>query len=146
MIIDRSWNKNTQNYVVSYLDDKGNRKMWNKYMHHWTTYEFDDNGDLENWDGRKCSKVFKDSHEYSPCEFDQLEMLYRLSDTDPALLKELHAARSPRTYVFDIETKYMEGQFPDPAKAAFEITAISLVGPDCSCIVYGSHNLTNEQV
>ena len=43
MIIDRTWNKNTQNYVISYLDEKGNRKMWNRYMHHWTTYEYDEN-------------------------------------------------------------------------------------------------------
>ena len=146
MIIDRSWNKNTQNYVVSYLDDKGNRKMWNKYMHHWTTYEFDDNGKLENWDGRKCSKVFKDSHDYNPCEFDQLEMLYGLEKTDPELYKALHAARAPRTYVFDIETKYQEGQFPYPEKAEFEVVAISLVGPDGSCIVYGSHDLTQKQM
>ena len=47
MIIDRTWNKNTQNYVISYLDEKGNRKMWNRYMHHWTTYEYDKNGNFE---------------------------------------------------------------------------------------------------
>ena len=146
MIIDRSWNKNNQNYVVSYLDEKGNRKMWNRYMHHWTTYEFDEKGDLLNWDERKCSKVFKDAREYSPNEFDQLEMLYGLEKTDPQLYKDLHAARSPRTYVFDIETKYQEGQFPYPEKAAFEVTAISLVGPDGSCIVYGSHDLNKDQI
>lgn len=119
--------------------------MWNRYMHHWTTYEFDDKGDLLNWDERRCSKVFKDAREYSPNEFDQLEMLYGLEKTDPQLYKDLHATRSPRTYVFDIETKYMEGQFPYPDKAAFEIVAISLVGPDGSCIVYGSHDLNDEQ-
>ena len=145
MIIDRTWNKNTQNYVVSYLDENGNRKMWNRYMHHWTTYEFDVNGQYDHWDGRKCTKVYKDAKEYSPNEFDQLEMLYGLKETDPDLYKELCAARSPRTYIFDIETKYTEGQFPYPDKAAFEIVAISLVGPDGSCIVYGSHDLTPEQ-
>ena len=145
MIIDRTWNKNTQNYVVSYVDTNGNRKMWNRYMHHWTTYEFDMSGKFENWDGRKCNKVFKPATEYTPCEFDQLEMLYGLEHTDPEFYKELHAQRTPKTYVFDIETKYVEGQFPYPEKAAFEIVAISLVGPDGSCIVYGSHDLTDEQ-
>lgn len=145
MIIDRTWNKHTQNYVISYLDENGNRKMWNRYMHHWTTYEYDDNGNMETWDGKKCQKVFKDASEYSPCEFDQLELLYSLKDSDPKLLKELHASRSPRTYVFDIETKYIEGQFPYPEKAEHDIVAISLVGPDGSCIVYGSHDLTGEQ-
>jgi len=146
MIIDRAWNKNTLNYVVSYIDERGNRKIWNKYMHHWTTYEFDDNGDLTNWDGRRCKKIFKDAREYSPNEFDQLELLYGLEKTDPKLYKDLHAPRSPKAYVFDIETKYTEGQFPYPDKAAFEVTAISLVGPDGSCIVYGSHDLNSDQI
>lgn len=145
MIIDRSWNKQTQNYVISYLDDHGNRKMWNRYMHHWTTYEFDENGKFENWDGRRCSKIFKKASEYNPCEFDQLEMIYNIENTDPQLYKELHAARAPRTYVFDIETKYTEGQFPYPEQAAFEVVAISLVGPDGSCMVYGLNDLTQEQ-
>lgn len=145
MIIDRTWNKRTQNYVVSYIDKDGNRKLWNKYMHHWLTYEYDDNGKLDTWDDRKCSKIFKNSAEYSPCEFDQLEMLYGLEKTDPELLSEFHAARAPRTYTFDIETKYVEGQFPYPDKAEHEVVAISLVGPDGSCIVYGSHDLTADQ-
>lgn len=145
MIIDRTWNKRTQNYVVSYVDENGNRKLWNKYMHHWLTYEYDDNGKLDTWDGRKCSKIFKNSAEYNPCEFDQLEMLYGLEKTDPALLAEFHAARAPRTYTFDIETKYVEGQFPYPDKAEHEVVAISLVGPDGSCIVYGSHDMSQEQ-
>ena len=145
MIIDRSWNKNTQNYVVSYLDENGNRKMWNRYMHHWTTYEYDDNGEYDTWDGRKCTKIFKNAQDYNPCEFDQLEMLYNLGKVEPEFIKELYAARSPRTYVMDIETKYVEGQFPYADKAEFEIVAISLVGPDGSCIVYGSHDLSDEQ-
>lgn len=145
MIIDRTWNKHTQNYVVSYLDENGNRKMYNKYMHHWATYEYDDNGNMLTWDGKKCQRVFKDASEYTPCEFDQLELLYSLKDSDPQLLKEFHASRAPRTYVFDIETKYVEGQFPYPEKAEHEVVAISLVGPDGSCIVYGSHDLTKTQ-
>ena len=56
MIIDRSWNKQTQNYVISYLDDHGNRKMWNRYMHHWTTYEFDENG--KRWSSTMCFAWF----------------------------------------------------------------------------------------
>lgn len=146
MIIDRTWNKNTRNYTISYLDADGKRQIWNRYMHHWKTYEYDDNGDIDTWDGRKCTKIFKDAYEYSPCEFDQLEMLYGFEQTDPELFKELHAARSPRTYAFDIETKYTEGQFPYPDKAEFEVTAISLVGPDGSCIVYGSDDLSDEQI
>ncbi len=146
MIIDRTWNKRTQTYTVSYVDAAGNRKLWSRMMHHWTTYEFDNNGDCFNWDGRRCSKVFKKGSEYVPCEFDQLEMLYGLSESDPQLLAEFHAARAPRTYSFDIETEYVEGEFPYPDKAEFKVTAISLVGPDGSCIIYGIDNLSESQV
>lgn len=145
MIIDRTWNKNTRNYIVSYLDENGNRKMYNKYIHHWSTYEYDDNGEYDTWNNRKCNRVYKDATQYSPNEFDELEFLYNLEHTNPQLFNDLHAPRSPRTYVFDIETEYVEGQFPYPDKAAFRIVSISLVGPDCSCIVYGLHDLTEEQ-
>ena len=145
MIIDRTWNRYRQTYVISYLDENGNRKMWNRYMHHRTTYEYDENGKMMTWDGKHCTKVFKNASEYRPCEFDELEMLYGLEHTDAAFIKELHTARSPRTYYFDIETKYMEGQFPYPEKAEFEIVSISLVGPDGSCIVYGLHDLDASQ-
>lgn len=145
MIIDRTWNKNTQNYVVSYVGADGNRKIWNKYMHHWKTWQYDENGTDETWDGKKCSKVFKNASDYKPNEFDELEFLYSLKDSDPELLKEFHMSRVPKTYVFDIETKYVEGEFPDPAKAEHEIVSVSIVGPDLSCIVYGLHEMTKEK-
>lgn len=145
MIIDRTWNKSTQNYVISYVDADGNRKIWNKYMHHWRTYEYDDKGVYETWDGKRCNRIFKNAYDYTPNEFDELEFLYELKNTDPALLKMLHASYSPRTYVFDIETEYVEGEFPEPEKAEHRIVSISLVGPDLSCIVYGLHELNEEQ-
>ena len=61
------------------------------------------------------------------------------------MLKLFHTSYVPKTYVFDIETQYIEGEFPDPAKAEHEIVSVSIVGPDLSCIVYGFHDLTKEQ-
>lgn len=145
MIIDRTWNKTTQNYVISYVGENGERKIWNKYMHHWKTWEYDANGSDETWDGKKCSKVFKNAADYKPNEFDELEFLYELEKTEPELLKLFHTSYVPKTYVFDIETQYIEGEFPDPAKAEHEIVSVSIVGPDLSCIVYGFHDLTKEQ-
>lgn len=145
MIIDRTWNKNTQNYVISYIDDNGDRRIWNKYMHHWKTYEYDENGRYETWDGKRANMIFKNSFDYTPNEFDELEFLYNLKETEPELLRTLHKSNSPRTYVFDIETEFVEGEFPEPEKAEHRIVSISLVGPDLSCIVYGLHQLDETQ-
>jgi len=142
MIIDRQWNKKEQKLVISYVDKLGNRQFYQKYMHHIKTYEYDENGDCENWDGRRCKKVFKDTTEYVPNEFDILEFMYEM---DPEMNKMLHAQYFPKLYTWDIETEISD-DFPDPAIAAQKITSISLVGPDMSCIVYGLHDMSSEQI
>lgn len=141
MIIDRQWNKKEQKLVISYVDKLGNRKFYQKYLHHIKTYEYDKDGILENWDGRKIKKVFKDTTQYAPNEFDILEFLYEM---EPEMNKILHAQYFPKLYTWDIETEVSD-EFPDPEIAAQKITAISLVGPDMSCIVYGLHNLNNDK-
>ena len=141
MIIDRQWNKREQKLVISYVDKLGNRKFYQKYLHHIKTYEYDKDGELENWDGRAIKKVFKDTSQYAPNEFDILEFLYEM---EPEMNKLLHAQYFPKLYTWDIETEVSD-EFPDPELAAQKITAISLVGPDMSCIVYGLHNLDKEK-
>ena len=141
MILDRTWNKYEQKLVISYIDKQGNRKFYQKYFHHFKTYEYDENGEFDTWDGKRCNRVFKDTTTYTPNEFDLLEYMYEM---DPAVLKELHAQHFPKIYTFDIETEVSD-VFPDPALAEQKVTAISLVGPDLSCIVYGLHNLTMKQ-
>ena len=141
MIIDRLWNKKEQKLVISYVDKLGNRQFYYKYFHHFKTYEYDPNGDLENWDGRKIKTVYKDTTNYVPNEFDILEFLYEM---EPEVNKLLHAQFFPKLYTWDIETEVSD-EFPDPEKAEQMITAISLVGPDMSCIVYGLHNMNIEK-
>lgn len=140
MIIDRQWNKREQKLVISYVDKLGNRKFYQKYLHHIKTYEYDKDGDLENWDGRKIKRVFKDTTQYAPNEFDVLEFLYEM---DPEMNKLFHAQYFPKLYTWDIETEVSD-EFPDPEFAKQKITSISLVGPDMSCIVYGLHRLSEE--
>ena len=53
------------------------------------------------------------------------------------------ATYSPKLYTFDIETE-VTGKFPEPTLAEQKVTAIALVGPDLSCIVFGLHNLSDE--
>lgn len=141
MIIDRIWNKKEKKLVISYVDKLGNRQFYQKYFHHFKTYEYDADGELENWDGKKIKKVFKDTTNYSPNEFDILEFLYEM---EPEMNKLFHAQYFPKLYTWDIETE-VSNEFPDPEKAEQKITAISLVGPDMSCIVYGLHNLSLEK-
>lgn len=142
MILDRTWNKKEQKLIISYIDKQGNRQFYQKYLHHIKGYEYDPKGELETWNGRKCSKVFKDTFDYTPNEFELLEYMYELPED---LNKTFHAQYFPKLYSFDIETEVSD-VFPDPEIAAQKVTAISLVGPDLSCIVYGLHNLTQEQI
>lgn len=140
MILDRSFNQKDQKLTITYIDDKGNREYYSKYISHIRTYEYDDNGDYDTVNGRKCSKVFKDSTQYKPNEFDMLEFMYELPED---LLKKLHTPKAPKLYTMDIETE-VSNKFPDPELAEQKVTAISLVGPDLSCIVFGLHNLNEE--
>ena len=137
MIIDRTWNKREQKLTISYVDKQGNRQFYHKYLHHIKTYEYDPNGKYDTWNGKKCSAVYKDTTNYTPNEFDILEFMYEL---DKPMLDILHAQYFPKLYFFDIETEYSD-EFPYPDKAEYKVTAISLVGPDMSCIVFGLHNL-----
>ena len=70
MILDRSWNKKEQKLVISYIDKLGNRQFFQKYLHHIKTYEYDDNGEFDTWNNRKCNKIFKDTLDYQPNDFD----------------------------------------------------------------------------
>ena len=143
MILDRTWNKKEQKLVISYIDKEGNRQFYQKYFHHFKTYEYDENGDVETWNNRKARKVFKDTTNYTPNEFDILEFMYELPED---LNKAMHAQYFPKLYFFDIETKYDPTTFPDPETALHQVTSISLVGPDMSCIVYGLRNLSEDQI
>lgn len=142
MILDRTWNKREQKLVISYIDKAGNRKFFQKYLHHIKGYEYNPKGDFLTWDDKRCSQVFKPTEDYTPNEFELLEYMYEL----PQDLNEvMHAQNFPKLYFFDIETEVSD-VFPDPEKAEQMVTAISLVGPDLSCIVYGLHNLSDEQI
>ena len=142
MILDRTWNKKEQKLIISYIDKQGNRQFFQKYLHHIKTYEYDKEGEFDTWNGRKCRQVFKDTTNYTPNEFDILEFMYELPEETK---KDLYANYFPKLYTFDIETE-VSNDFPDPEQALQKVTAISIVGPDLSCIVYGLHDLNSESV
>ena len=143
MVLDRTWNKKEQKLTISYIDQSGNRKFYQKYFHHFKTYEYDEQGEFLTWDNKRCRKVFKDTAFYEPNEFDILELMYEF---EPELNKMMHAQYFPKLYFFDIETKFDPKAFPDPETALHQVTSISLVGPDMSCIVYGLRKLDESQI
>lgn len=142
MILDRTWNKKEQKLVISYIDKLGNRQFFQKYIHHIKSYEYDSQGEYTTWDGKKCKKIFKETLDYTPNEFEILEFMYELPKD---INQQFHAQYFPKLYFFDIETE-ISAEFPDPEKADQKVTSISLVGPDLSCIVYGLHDLTEDQI
>ena len=142
MILDRTWNKKEQKLVISYIDKLGNRQFFQKYIHHIKSYEYDPQGEFETWDGKKCKKIFKQTLDYTPNEFEILEFMYELPKD---INQQFHAQYFPKLYFFDIETE-ISSEFPDPEKADQKVTSISLVGPDLSCIVYGLHDLNEQQI
>ena len=142
MILDRTWNKKEQKLVISYIDKLGNRQFFQKYIHHIKSYEYDSQGEYTTWDGKKCKKIFKETLDYTPNEFEILEFMYELPKD---INQQFHAQYFPKLYFFDIETE-ISSEFPDPEKADQKVTSISLVGPDLSCIVYGLHDLTEDQI
>jgi len=143
MILDRTWNKKEQKLVISYIDADGNRQFYQKYLHHIKTYEYDEHGEFDTWDNKKARKVYKDTANYVPNDFDILELMYELP---PELNKVMHAQYFPKLYTFDIETRFDPLSFPDPEKAEHQVTSISVVGPDMSCIVYGLTKMSEESI
>ena len=141
MILDRTWNKKDQKLVISYIDKLGNRQYFQKYLHHIKTYEYDEQGEFETWNGKRCNKVFKDTLNYTPTDFDFLEFQYELPED---LRNILHAQYFPKLYTFDIENEFVPGEKPDPIAARHKITSISLVGPDLSVIVFALKNMGQD--
>ena len=113
MILDRTWNKRDQKLTISYIDKLGNRKFFTKHLHHIKSYEYDNDGEFETWNGRKCKKIFKETVDYTPNEFELLEFMYELPKD---LNSEMHAQYFPKLYTFEIETE-VSSEFPDPHKA-----------------------------
>lgn len=143
MLLNRTWNKKNQELTISYINKQGQREFFKKSFHHIKTYEYDPNGEYETWNGQRCNKVYKSTegnNPYTPNEFDILEFMYELPEETNKLL---HAQYFPKIYFFDIETE-TSNEFPEPTEAKFKVTAISIVGPDLSCIVYGLHDMSEE--
>lgn len=141
MILDRTWNKWDKKLCISYINKNGDRELYYKYLQFIKTYEYDPDGDIDTWNNKKCRCVYKDSSQYTPNIFDILEFMYELPEE---LNKQMHKQYFPKCYAWDIETEISD-EFPEPSLAKQKVTAISIVGPNLGCIVYGLYNMSQEQ-
>lgn len=142
MILDRTWNKYNRQLVISYTDKDGNKQFFSKTLRYIGAYEYDENGEYETWNGRRANKIYKDTSKYIPNEFNILEYLYELPEN---IRKKFEAQYFPKLYSWDIETEFSD-EFPYPEQADYKVTAISVVGPDLSCIVYGLNDISEESI
>ena len=141
MILNKTWNKKEQKLTISYINKQGGREFFSRYLSFVTGYEYSDNGEFETWDGKRCTKIWKDTSKNVPTEFELLEYMYEL---DEGIRNNLFAQNFPKIAFFDIETE-VSLDFPDPWKAEQRVTAISVVNWQLSCIVYGLKFLNDTQ-
>lgn len=135
MILDYNYNKYKKNLSVSYVTDKGGKRVLNFNVDRFKTFYSTPNGDLTNWDGSKCAAKWTET----PDDFDIRTYLKELPEKYRTLIT---GKTFPKLYTFDIETDIGENdEFPDPATAKYPITTISIVSPEMNCIILGTKDL-----
>ena len=141
MILDYNFSKPEKKFEISYITEKGHKSFLTfDNLSRFKTYYYTPSGEFETFDGARASVCYTDS----PSKFDIKEYITEL----PEKYKETISKKSyPKLYTFDIETKISEtGEFPDPALAKQEITTISVVSPDLNAIVFGTRELSKEEL
>ena len=142
MLID--WNYKAGKLLVSYIDKKG------KYRYKHLPYSspkiwqvnadlpIRDDDDARTWDGHRCVQVpTRRPNKYSVLDY--------LSSLDPEEVDDiLGYTTAPNIYFIDIETRSDDG-FPEPSKAASEITLISIYSKG-KVLVLGLRPLDSTQL
>ena len=141
MILDYTFSKQDKRFEVSYITEKGQKSFLTfDNLSRFKTYYYTPAGEFDTYDGAKAGICYTDS----PSKFDIKEYLTELPDQYKSLISQ---KTYPKLYTFDIETKISEtGEFPDPAIAKQEITTISVVSPDLNAIVFGTKQLSQEEL
>ena len=141
MILDYNFSKADKKFEVSYITEKGQKSFLTfDNLSRFKTYYYTPAGEFDTYDGAKASVCYTDT----PSKFDIKEYLTELPEKYKATISQ---KVYPKLYTFDIETKISEtGEFPDPAIAKQEITTISVVSPDLNAIVFGTRELSPEEL
>lgn len=139
MILDYSYSEKLRRLDLSYIDDGGAKKLLQFNINRFKTFYKTPQGKYDTWDGAKCDIRWTEK----PSKFD---IKYYFKEMDPEYQKLISKKTFPKVYTFDIETYIPEDdEFPDPAKAKFPITTISVVSPEMNCIVLATRELTEQE-
>ena len=139
MILDYDYSYKRREMSISYVDERGYKKLIKRNVDRFKTYRYDDNGDLDAWNGRKCVTAWTNK----PSKFDIKTWIRELNKRDQDLIM---GRVFPRVYTFDIETMIApDNSFPEPSEAKMPISTISLVSPEMNTIVLGTRELSEEE-
>ena len=139
MILDTSYNKFTNTYHISYVDESGKKQILKiENFGNFPTYIYDTNGKYDTWDNKKAKKTFtKQQNRFN-------ERTFWMEHLQPEQLKKITAPHIPNIYSFDIEVEVDPNEFPEPSEAKFPILTISIVNKDLDTIVLGTKPVTDE--
>lgn len=139
MILDTSYNKFTNTYHISYVDESGKKQILKiENFGNFPTYIYDANGKYDTWDNKKAKKTFtKTQNRFN-------ERTFWMEHLQPDQLKKITAPNIPNIYSFDIEVEVDPNEFPEPSEAKFPILTISIVNKDLDTIVLGTKPVTDE--
>lgn len=139
MILDYDYSYKRREMSISYVDERGYKKLIKRNVDRFKTYRYDDDGDLDTWNGRKCVTAWTNK----PSKFDIKTWIRELNKRDQDLIM---GRVFPRVYTFDIETMIApDNSFPEPSEAKTPISTISLVSPEMNTIVLGTRELSEEE-
>lgn len=139
MILDYDYSYKRREMSISYVDERGYKKLIKRNVDRFKTYRYDDHGDLDTWNGRKCVTAWTNK----PSKFDIKTWIRELDKRDQDLIM---GRVFPRVYTFDIETMIApDNSFPEPSEAKMPISTISLVSPEMNTIVLGTRELSEEE-
>lgn len=138
MILDYNYNKSKKILSVSYITEKGGKKVLDFNVGRFKTYYSTPVGQYTNWDGAKCDIKYTDN----PSTFD---IKTYFEEMDPKYKNLLNQKYSPRLYTFDIETDCGE-EFPHPSQAKYPITTISIANDKCDVIVLGTRSISDIEL
>ena len=145
MILDYEYNKYKREMSISYVDERGHKKVIRRNVSRFKSYKYDENGTLPTWNGKKCSTIWKDGSQFNErtYKFDVKTYIRELSKTDFDLI---NGTTFPKLYTFDIEVEISkDGSFPEPTEGRMPITTISITNPDFDTIVLGTRDVFDEE-
>lgn len=143
MILDYEYSTKNKKVSISYIRDDGQKDMLTfNNIARFRSYDYDPEGPHRTWDDKNAVEKYVDRPSKTDLKRFVLDILQQ-----PKYAALLEQKTFPKFYSFDIETDISDdGSFPNPDEARQAITTISVVSPNMNAIVFGTKELTNEEL